>query len=70
MSNDDKEYEYLVRLALAMYANEPCRICGELIRPEDLNDAVFAGYSKYNESRAAHGQCWESKTPISEWAYP
>ena len=50
----------LVDLALSFYAGEPCRICGELLTMEDLNDgAVFAGYSDDNSSRSAHRQCWE-----------
>lgn len=52
---------------LNMYANEPCRICGELITREQVNDIVFAGYSQDNSSRAAHGECWEKNIPVEEW---
>jgi hypothetical protein len=43
------------RLALAMYENEPCRICGKPI--VDAAEAVFVGYSKDNKARAAHHDC-------------
>ena len=48
----------LAGLAVAMYAGEPCRICGELLTMEDLNDG--AGHSDDNSSRSAHRQCWEN----------
>lgn len=44
-------------IALAMYSDEPCRICGKLLSREDMNDA-------------AHGHCWNSNQPKQEWAYP
>src|SRR5205085_2214357 len=47
-------------LAMAMYANEPCRICRRLIEVSDLHDLVFAGYSRDGLARAAHGVCWDS----------
>lgn len=59
-----------VNLAMEVYVNEPCRICGELVKLEDLGRLVFAGYSATNYSRAAHGKCWEQEKPKSEWAYP
>lgn len=62
------------KIALAMYAGEPCRICGELINPEELEDLIYAGYSKGNKSRSAHGSCWakyqEGEKPKEEWAFP
>lgn len=61
--------EQAARMALAMYADEPCRICGENIDYEDVGDIVWAGCSKGNEARAAHGHCWGTK-PKAEWAYP
>lgn len=54
---NDREVAY--KTALLMYVNEPCRICGRVIRREDLHDSVFAGYSKDNKSRAAHKRCWD-----------
>jgi len=39
---DDRQY--LVDLAMSFYVNEPCRICGKLIQPEDLHDLVYDGY--------------------------
>lgn len=53
--------------ALAFYADEPCRICGELIKRPDLHDAVYAGYSQDNKARAAHGECWRKNIPMCEW---
>ena len=45
----------LIDVALSMYEDEPCRICGRLLTMEDLkNGAVFAGYSDDNTSRPAH----------------
>lgn len=67
---DKEERKLSARIALAMYADEPCRICGELIKPEDLQAAVFAGYSADSKSRAAHGPCWEKQLPQEEWAIP
>ena len=46
-------------LALSMYAGEPCRICGLTIGGDEVQDAVFAGYSSDNVSRSAHGECWK-----------
>ena len=65
-----REKLIMARLALSFYANEPCRICGELIEPKDLKGLVFAGYSIDNKSRAAHDRCWEKNKPKSEWVYP
>lgn len=53
--------ERTIDLALAMYANEPCRVCGQLITRDDLhNGAVFAGYNQANTARAAHKPCWDN----------
>lgn len=57
-------------LELMMYSNEPCRICGELVKPEDLSELIFVGYSTDSKSRTAHGQCWKDRGRQSEWAYP
>lgn len=67
---NEEERELIARIALDMYADEPCRICGELIKTEDLPTAVFAGYSADSTSRAAHGPCWEKQLPQDEWAIP
>ena len=54
--------------AAIMYSNEPCRVCGEIITLNDINNgAVFAGYSKDNKSRTAHKACWDSGKPQAEW---
>jgi hypothetical protein len=55
---------------MMMYTNEPCRICGKMITRDDLKKLVFAGYSKGNVSRAAHGECWDKGIDKSEWSYP
>ena len=68
-------HSYLVNLALSMYTNEPCRICGTTITKDDLDLLVFAGYSQDDMARAAHGHCWErypsldKKTPRPEWVH-
>lgn len=56
--------------ALSMYEGEPCRACGGVITRDDLEAAVFAGYSRDNRSRAAHGGCWRDGPRQEEWAYP
>lgn len=53
---DGVNREDAARVALAMYAGEPCRICGKTIVREDLHEIVFAGYGK--NGRSAHGDCW------------
>jgi len=53
-------------LALAMYANEPCRICGRIITHADVGVAVFAGYSEDSASRAAHQRCWVGYCDIAK----
>lgn len=62
--------EDAARMALAMYADEPCRICGENIDYEDLDGLKFAGYSEGCVSRAAHADCWDNRPPKKDWAYP
>lgn len=54
-------------IALGMYVDEPCRICGERITVEQVGDAVFAGYSKDNMSRGAHKACWDKQIPQEQW---
>ncbi len=50
----DENREHLLEVALSMYANEPCRICGELITLEDVHgNAVYAGYSLNNKARSS-----------------
>lgn len=48
------------RMAMGMYANEPCRICRRLIEASDLHTLVFAGYSRDGKTRAAHKVCWDN----------
>lgn len=65
---DDKES--MRELALSMYVNEPCRICGKMITRADLEDgAVFAGYSKDDTGRSAHKECW-AKMEAVKWVHP
>jgi hypothetical protein len=58
-----------VEIAILMYANEPCRICGRNMTPEDVKTAVFAGYSKNDEARTAHREC-RNKLPPPEPGVP
>ncbi len=60
----------VVKIAEAMYASEPCRICGKLITFEKLGKSVFAGYSSFNKSRLAHGECWKRNLAKAYWAFP
>jgi hypothetical protein len=42
-----------------------------MIINDDLPDLVFAGYSKDNKSRAAHGGCWQEKGRYKKkWKHP
>ncbi len=59
-----------VGIALAMYINEPCRICGTPLTEDDIKTAVFAGYSSCNRSRAAHKQCWDASISKENWSFP
>lgn len=72
--------DYLVQVALSMYTNEPCRICGAMLTLDDVNNgAVYAGYSQDSAARAAHKSCWQRSPgrngatrgvvhPNSDWA--
>ena len=61
---------HLAQFALSMYAGEPCRICGELLTMDDLNDdSVFAGYSSDNAARVAHETCWK-RSPMVDGIVP
>lgn len=61
--NDDTR-RTAAKLALSMYANEPCRICRRNIEPADLPSLVFAGYSRDGKARAAHRTCWDNFVEI------
>ena len=64
------ERETAAKIAAMMYADEPCRICGENITTNDLkNGAVFAGYSKDNAARSAHKQCWDKQIVPEFWKH-
>ena len=66
----DENASYLAQIALSMYANEPCRVCGKLLTMDDLrNGAVYATYSADSTSRAAHKDCWE-RSPIVDGVVP
>jgi hypothetical protein len=45
-------------LALAMYADEPCRLCGKTITAADLDSAVWVGYDDVKPGRCGHRACW------------
>lgn len=71
MNDPDPYIRTLKQIAVGVYADEPCRICGVLLTYEDLlNGAVFAGYSADSKSRAAHKACWDAGRPKEQWAYP
>lgn len=59
--------ENAVKMALAMYEGEPCRVCGQTIT--DATDAVYAGYSVGDKARSAHKSCWQKNLPKSSWVY-
>jgi len=54
-----------IGMALAMYANEPCRICGKTITEADVSQALFAGYSQRGSSRSAHRRCWYGMVEVA-----
>ncbi len=59
----------LRNVAVGMYVDEPCQICGERLTMEDIErDAVFVGYTSDNTSRAAHKGCWDRRIPKEMWA--
>lgn len=64
-----KNNKHLVDLAMSFYVDEPCRICGKMIKKEDLHDLVYAGYSLENKARSAHGDCWAKNIPQDKWVY-
>lgn len=52
-------------IALHMYTDEPCRICGQNIETSDIKELVFAGYSQqFPPARAAHGRCWKGMLDV------
>jgi hypothetical protein len=62
----EKDIQRAIGMALLMYADEPCRICGKLLSLEDVKDgAVFAGYADDNLSRSAHRRCWEGMVSVA-----
>lgn len=63
------EREMAAKLAISMYAGEPCRICGREITVDDLEIAVFAGYSDDSKSRVAHGLCWRNLVDVVRKAH-
>lgn len=66
----DENREYLARTALSMYANEPCRICGEPVTFDCLYDgAVWAGVSVDKTTSVAHKLCWQH-SPMIDGAVP
>lgn len=63
------ERELAAHIAIQMYADEPCRICGQLLTSADLKDAIFAGYSDDKTSRAVHGVCWRNMIDVVRKAH-
>lgn len=69
--SDDNVQRAARDLAIAAYANEPCRICGRMLTVDDIQqNAVFAGYAKDAPSRSAHKTCWDAQPPKHLWVYP
>ena len=63
--------EQFIDLAIIMYADEPCRICGQTLTLEDIKaGAVFAGYSADRASRSAHKHCWDNALEIMREMFP
>ena len=60
---EGNERDLAVKIALSMYANEPCRICGQTITNQDVKNAVYAGYG--DDGRSAHERCWEGMVKIA-----
>lgn len=58
--DNDESRRVAFEMALSMYAGEPCRICRRILTREDIDNAVFAGYSLDGTARSAHRVCWEN----------
>lgn len=56
----DETRRIAAKLALSMYANEPCRICRRLLSAADLPTMVYAGWSRDGKARVVHLVCWEN----------
>ena len=60
-----------IDIALRMYADELCRICGHILTDEDIKaGAIWTGYSKDGKSRSAHKDCWDNAMEIVREMYP
>ena len=65
------EKEILAQLVISKYYNTECRICGENLPPEVMDDAVWVGYSESNDnSMLAHKKCWDSNIDKTIWKFP
>ena len=54
----------IARLFALAYADEPCRICGRLLKEIDISKgAVFTGYG--DGMRAAHYRCWRGFVDVA-----
>lgn len=68
----EKQRHPFTGIALSMYADEPCRICGKPITREQTQatDFRYAGYSADGKARAAHEACWLERGQLREgWAH-
>ena len=65
-----EERDEVAAFALAMYANEPCRICRRLITLDETRNLVFTGYVEIDgkTSRASHKACWRDLGPDGQAA--
>lgn len=61
MGDDEETRRLALQVALANYADKPCRICGQLITMHELtaDRAVFAG-----SGAAAHTRCWQGLVDV------
>ena len=60
-----------IDIALRIYTDEPCRICGIILTDEDIKaGAIWAGYDKDSKSRVAHKICWDNAMEIVREMYP
>ena len=52
--------EIAFRFAISVYVGEPCRLCGDPIRSEDVHTMVWIGYDDVKPGRAGHKPCWDA----------
>jgi len=51
-----------LEIVMDMYLGEPCTVCGKTFETrQNLDGAVWAGYSEERPGRLAHGECWAAE---------